>query len=126
MLSILSSASTTALPVSLTMFLNPEWPNPDLSIGREYKPLMDSKWKRIKRCWGAQGPALDAYKEVADQILELINERDDLDEGEDGFQPWGHTCCMVGSSKKGARPTIIINCRSKVCCRRIIGHIQVL
>jgi hypothetical protein len=85
---------------------------------------MDKKWKRTRRCWGAQGPALDAYKEISQQILDLLNERDDLDEGEDGSQPWGQTCYMVGHKPDTARPTIIVHCRSQSCCKKIISHIR--
>jgi hypothetical protein len=116
--------SKTTLPaLSVKMLLSAKWPDPELSLGRQYKPLMD-KLKRTKLCWGAQGPALDAYNEISDKIWELLNERDDLDEGADGSYPWGHTCCMVGRRREQARPTIVVHCRSKTCCRNIIDLIQ--
>src|SRR6266516_5812222 len=94
----------------------PAWPNTNLSIGDEYEPLMvrieaalllDIVVRKM-RCWDAVGPALDAYKEVCDNIQSILDS-DDVKDGELKDEPGSFGFYMVGTDEARARPTIIIH-----------------
>lgn len=118
--------STTApLITTLKGIVTPSkrtWPNPEISLGQEFTPLRHRL--KVKRRWGAIGPAKDAFLEISEELQNLKSLRDDLDELEDKSAIWGITCCMVGRFPEDARPSIVVHCQSKACCERIIKAIE--
>ena len=54
----------------------PTWPNPEVSIGAKCNSLGNYD------CWEADGPAKEAYLQIAERIVELLSARmEDLDKG---------------------------------------------
>lgn len=100
----------------------PKWPDPQSSLGVEFTPLRQHL--KIRRRWDAQGEALKAFYEIAEELKIFKARRDDLDQFEGKSAIWGWTCCMYGRAPHDARPAIVVHCDSKSCCERVVREIQ--
>ncbi|KAK0649058.1 hypothetical protein B0T16DRAFT_371883 [Cercophora newfieldiana] len=75
------------------------WPNPQLSTSR-----LICKFGKIS-CWEAQGPARDAFNDIAPKI------KDYLDRSVDPISSWvTWSIYMIGKTREHASPTIIFCC----------------
>jgi hypothetical protein len=100
----------------------PKWPDPQSSLGVEFTSLRQHL--KIRRRWDAQGEALKAFYEIAEELKIFKARRDDLDQFDGKSAIWGWTCCMYGRGPHDARPAIVVHCDSKSCCERVIREIQ--
>src|SRR5947208_60891 len=86
------------------------WPEPEKSIGQFDLAI------KGEMLWKHQGPASDAFKNIAVSILELLDShRDDLTEGEEIPRTISFNMWMIGRDTKCARPTVVIASKSKTC-----------
>jgi hypothetical protein len=93
-----------------------EWPDPELSMGRECRSLGRNK------CWEVVGPAQTVSDCVIPKVKELLESRNEyLNETEAvpvalilGFY-------MIGRSEKKCNPTLLFTCEKKVPRQRALN-----
>ena len=98
----MSIASIVRSGTSIFESKKQQWPNPELSIGRECNPISGL------RCWAVVGPALLVFQEISLPIKEVLDKRqEDIERGEQKPQTVSFHMLMVGSEPSKAEPTII-------------------
>jgi hypothetical protein len=114
-------ATTISTSIRLTgMRTKPKWPHVDDSLGHPCESLGIFK----TRTWLAKGAAKDAYLEICHIIKDLLEQRDDWQQGGCKEMPSGFDCFMTGRDRADARPTIIVHCRYLAACKRAIEIIK--
>lgn len=103
-----SASFRESLPSFFFEAKKPVWPNPESSLGDEYRSIGRPK------CWQAIGPALELKNTLLVPIHELLNNhRDSLEQGESKTTAISFSVYMLGYTPQSAYPAVVFTSRSR-------------
>lgn len=74
-----------------------------------FRPFRNFVFKRTFNYWSPEGTACEAYKEIAYQLSEFQQQRDDIS------KDWGFACYMLGTATDAAWPCIMLSGEIETC-----------
>ena len=84
------------------------WPNPEQSLGDSGIVLIGPQ--RSLQCWQILGEASERTRELQTKVITTLDKySEDIHRGEEVPRPMGATIFMVGTSRKKARPVLVLS-----------------
>jgi len=121
-LAMFSSTSVTTQSswlLPLKSSAKPEWPDPELSLGRPCRDLGRNK------CWEVTGPAQSVLDCIFPKVKSLLESRNEyLNEKEPIPVAIIFGLYMIGRSEKNANPTFLFTCEKKAPRRKALNIIM--
>jgi hypothetical protein len=119
MLSSIAVTTQSSWLLPLRSPVKSEWPDPELSIGRECRSLGRNK------CWEVAGPAQAIEDCILPKVKCLLESRNEyLNEKEPVPVPVILGYYMIGRSEKKSNPTLLFMCQKKVPRRKALNIVM--